>query len=156
MSDSPPEPYDQFTAIILQIFRANGQMLSWGDRFAAPFNLTSARWQMLGALAGAPRALSAPQLAVTMGVTRQGAQKQLDLLLHEEMVEKLANPYHKRSPIYRLSAAGKVLYQRIEQEWNQHASQMRQTFSAEELTTALHVLNRIRELHLLPEERDAP
>ncbi|MEO5350183.1 MAG: MarR family winged helix-turn-helix transcriptional regulator [Magnetococcus sp. YQC-3] len=148
------DPLDSFTAIILQIFRSNGQMIGWGDRFAAPFGLTSARWQMLGALAMASRPMSAPQLASNMGVTRQGAQKQLDRLLHEGMIEKLANPYHKRSPVYQLTVAGKERYQRIAQEWNRHATRMQQAFAAEELATVLRVLSRIRELHQYPEERE--
>jgi hypothetical protein len=28
----------------------NGRLIEWGDRFGAPFGLTSARWRMLGAV----------------------------------------------------------------------------------------------------------
>lgn len=143
---------DLFTATILQLFRASGQMISWGDGFAAPFDQTSARWQMLGALALAPQPLTAPQLAVNMGVTRQGAQKQLNLLLDEGLIEKQPNPYHKRSPFYRLTATGSALYRRIESGWNRHVDRMSQLFTAEELATTLQVLSRISELHQSPEE----
>lgn len=156
MSDSPNTLRDQFTATILQVFRTNGQVLTWGDRFAAAFDLTSARWQMLGALALAPRPLTSPQLAVTMGVTRQGAQKQLDLLLADGLVEKQANPYHKRSPLYQLTAAGQAQYLRIANAWNRHAEQVSQEFSAKDLATTLKVLSRINELHPLDQEGNAP
>jgi DNA-binding MarR family transcriptional regulator len=148
---------DQFTATILQIFRANGQLISWGDRFAAPFELTSARWQMLGAIALTPEPLTTPQLAINMGVTRQGAQKQLNLLLDEGLVQKKTNPTHKRSPFYQLTNSGKTLYQQIESLWNQHATQMASNFSPEELATALKVLSQINTLYQASEqENDTP
>lgn len=147
MSDQSLAPPDDFTTVILQIFRTNGQMIAWGDSFAAPFDITSARWQMLGALAVSPMALTAPQIAFNMGVTRQGAQKQLNLLLDEELVQKQPNPYHKRSPFYQLTNKGQTLYQHVAAEWNQHAQKVRQRFSTQELTTTLKVLNRISELH---------
>ncbi len=150
MSDSRSR--DQFTATILQLFRTNGQMLSWGDRFSAPFGLTSARWQMLGALALADQPLTAPQIAINMGVTRQGVQKQLNALMSEELIEKQANPYHKRSPIYRLTTGGQALFQRIDSAWNRHADHMNTEFSADELATTRQVLNRIHELHQSAEE----
>lgn len=36
---------------VVALFHANGKMLEWGDAFAAPFGLTRARWQILGAVA---------------------------------------------------------------------------------------------------------
>ena len=37
--------------LVLGIFRLNGQIAAWGDRFAAASQLTTARWQVLGAIA---------------------------------------------------------------------------------------------------------
>ncbi|WP_404419292.1 MarR family winged helix-turn-helix transcriptional regulator [Marinospirillum sp.] len=147
MSDRSTTPPDDFTAVILQVFRTNGQMIAWGDHFSAPFGLTSARWQMLGALALSPAPLTAPQIAFNMGVTRQGAQKQLNLLLDEELAQKQPNPYHKRSPFYQLTDKGQALYQRVATDWNQHAKEVGQAFSSQELATTLKVLSRISELH---------
>ena len=131
-------------------------MIGWGDRFSSNFEITSARWQMLGALALSPKPLTAPQVANQMGVTRQGAQKQLNLLLDEGLVEKQANPYHKRSPFYRLTKSGNALYQRIADDWERHAERVGQAFSREELTTTLAVLNRIHTLHPHKEEGETP
>lgn len=152
MSKPAPIRRDPFTTAILHLFRANGQMLDWGDRFAAPFDLTSARWQMLGALAMASQPLTAPQIAVNMGVTRQGVQKQLNRLLQDGLVERVPNPSHKRSPGYRLSDSGNALYQRIDTAWSRHAEEMRGLFPENELTTAIRFLDRICELHHTPEK----
>ncbi|MBF0614147.1 MAG: MarR family transcriptional regulator [Magnetococcales bacterium] len=138
---------DLFTTTILSVFRANGRMIQWGDRFAAPFAVTSARWQVLGALGIAAHPLTAPQIAVNMGVTRQGVQKQLNVLLQEGLIEKHVNPYHKRSPYYRLSAVGSDLYARIDHAWDRHAEQMMTRFAPGELSLAIQVLERISDLH---------
>ena len=76
-----PEPRAAaITQLTLTVFRLNGMLLHWGDQVVEPLGLTSARWQMLGALALASTPLTAPQVGEAMGVTRQGAQKQLNLL----------------------------------------------------------------------------
>ena len=68
---------DVVTEIILSVFRLNAQLLEQGDRLVKPLRLTSARWQVLGAIAMAGEPQTAPQIAAAMGVTRQGVQKQL-------------------------------------------------------------------------------
>lgn len=122
-------------------------MVEWGDRFAAPLELTSARWQMLGALALAKEPLSSPRIAEYMGVTRQGAQKQLNLLLEGGLVERLPNPGNLRSPLYRLSETGKSKYSEVEAYWRAHARSLSTHLTAQELDVAEKVLNRIAALH---------
>lgn len=151
MSASEP---NQLTATILTIFRANGQLLAWGDRFVAPHGLTSARWQMLGAIKLAGQPQTAPQIATSMGVTRQGAQKQLNLLIEAGLIEKRPNPAHLRSPLYQLTDAGQVLYQRVDEHWRAHATAISAHFNAEELATVRGVLDRICQLHPLSSEGD--
>jgi DNA-binding MarR family transcriptional regulator len=94
------------TDIMLTIFRVNGRLLEKGDQLVAPLNLTSARWQVLGAVAMAGKPLTAPQVAEAMGVTRQGAQKQLNKLEEEDFLEMLPNPRHERSPLFALTDKG--------------------------------------------------
>lgn len=142
-----PTKADQLTAATLAVFRLNGAMLHWGDRFAAPHGLTSARWQMLGALALAERPQSAPQIGARMGVTRQAAQRQLDLLEQEGLVEPLANPQHKRSPLYRLTAQGTSAYQALDRQWRQHAQALASRFSTGEIEATLHVLSTLLQAH---------
>ena len=105
------------TALTLTVFRLHGTLLQWGDALVAPLGLTSARWQMLGALALAGTPLTAPQVGDAMGVTRQGAQKQLNLLLEQGLVQAQLNPAHRRSPRYVLTPRGQQLYARAEAAW---------------------------------------
>jgi DNA-binding MarR family transcriptional regulator len=94
------------TDIMLTVFRVNGRLLEKGDQLVRPLNLTSARWQVLGAVAQAGKPLSVPQVAEAMGITRQGVQKQLNKLAKEGFVEQSRNPRHERSPFYILTELG--------------------------------------------------
>ncbi|WP_051938793.1 MarR family winged helix-turn-helix transcriptional regulator [Luteibacter sp. 9135] len=120
----------------------NGLLLAWGDQFAARFGLTSARWQMLGAIALADRPLTAPQLATNMGVTRQAALKQLNLLAAEELVVAQPNRSHKRSPIYTLSDSGSALFQAIDAEWQALARSAGADMTSKELHVVAAVFAR--------------
>lgn len=105
-STSGTSSADALTGIMLSIFRLNARLLEAGNRLVAPIRLTSSRWQILGAisLAGEPR--TAPQIAAAMGITRQGAQKQLDLALTDGLVASAPNPRHERYPLYALTPQG--------------------------------------------------
>ena len=108
------------TDIMLMVFRLNARLLEQGDQLVAPLQLSSARWQVLGAVAIAGQPLSAPQIADAMGVTRQGVQKQLNRMLDEGLFEIRPNPRHERSPLYALTETGLSAYgnaMRLHQQW---------------------------------------
>lgn len=124
---SPPAPdanTQALTELALLVFRLNGVLLHWGDALVEPLGLTSARWQMLGAIALAGKPLTAPQVGQAMGVTRQGAQKQLNLLLELGLVASHPNPAHQRSPLYVLTPKGRQLYNQAVALWMERAAAM--------------------------------
>src|SRR5262249_61376318 len=65
----------RLTELILATFRLNGALLSRGDRLVRDIGLTSARWQVLGAVALEGRPLSVAQIARRMGLSRQAVQR---------------------------------------------------------------------------------
>lgn len=87
-----------------------------------------------------------------MGVTRQGVQKQLSLLMEEGLAARLPNPQHKRSPFYRLTKSGTALYRRIDDEWNRYVAEVSGALSVEDLAVTAWVLGRINELHPLDDQ----
>ncbi|MCC7462855.1 MAG: MarR family transcriptional regulator [Gammaproteobacteria bacterium] len=135
------------TRLTLTVFRLNGLLLHWGDRLVEPLGLTSARWQMLGAIALAQRPLTAPQIGDAMGVTRQGAQKQLNLLLEQGLVETRLNPAHSRSPLYALKPRGLALYRRAEAMWAAKAAELTKVVPVAQALAATQTLESI--LHQL-------
>lgn len=145
-----PNKQTLITDTVIQIFRTNGQLLHWGDGLTGQFDLTSARWQMLGALVFSDHPMTAPQMANSMGVTRQGALKQLNLLEAESLVAKHPNPMNKRSPLYQLTDEGKARYQQIQNGWHRHLENIEQAFSSTDLQTTLRVLEKLKDLHETP------
>lgn len=131
------------STLALTVFRMNGVLLHWGDRLVEPLGLTSARWQMLGAIALADTPLTAPQVGEAMGVTRQGAQKQLNLLLEQGMLESRPNPAHRRSPLYSLTPRGRVLYERADALWSVQAARLAALIPAAQVQTATQTLTAI-------------
>jgi DNA-binding MarR family transcriptional regulator len=102
------------TNLILEVFRLNGRLLVSGDRLIAGLGLTSARWQVLGAihLAEAPQPVS--WLARSMGLNRQGVQRVVNELETQGLVEFKPNPHHRRAHLVVLTKKGKSAYSAAE------------------------------------------
>lgn len=135
--------------ISLHIFRLNGLLHEWGNQFAQPFGLNTSRWQILGAIALAESAPNIPQIADKMGITRQGALKQVNLLIEENLIVALPNPQHKRSPIYALTEQGQIQFEQIFTHWQQHAAQVATHFHPDDLTATLRVLGQLGQHYAL-------
>lgn len=142
-----PTKADTLTTISLSVFRLNGQLVEWGNHFSQPHGLSTARWQVLGAIALAPQPPNVPQIAAAMGVTRQGVLKQVNLLVEEGLVQALPNPAHKRSPLYALTPVGQTSFDAIDARWNKHAQKMAAEFSAVDLAAAARVLSVLSQLY---------
>jgi DNA-binding MarR family transcriptional regulator len=127
--------------LMISIFRVNARLLEKGDHLVAPLELTSARWQVLGAVALAATPLSTPQIAEAMGISRQGAQKQLNRMLDEGLFEVQANPRHLRSPLYALTEQGRHKFEqamRLQSAW---AANLAEGLSLNELESAVRLMN---------------
>ena len=105
------EAGEAVTALILDVFRLNGRLLVAGDRLVAELGLTSARWQILGAIAYAERPESVAWHARTMGLHRQGIQRIANELEAEGIVEFKPNPHHKRAHLMVLTQKGTKLFE---------------------------------------------
>ena len=127
--------------LVVQIFRVNGALTAWGDRFAAESGLTTARWQVLGAISMVKEPSTSPQIAERMGITRQGVQKQLNLLRDEGLVMPIGNPAHKRSPRYLLTEYGERKLEEIRKRWRQQVEQWSGAHQHESVSAALKTLD---------------
>jgi DNA-binding MarR family transcriptional regulator len=102
---------EALTDLILEVFRLNGRLLAAGDALTRPFGETSARWQVLGAIAEEPATVAS--IARTMGLARQSVQRTVDVLEHDGIVEFADNPAHRRARLVRLSRRGRRILDRI-------------------------------------------
>lgn len=142
-----PTKVDKLTSIALSVFRLNGQLIEWGNQFSQPHGLTSARWQVLGAISLAPQTPNIPQIAAAMGVTRQGVLKQINLLVDEGLVQHHPNPMHKRSPLYSLTKKGATAYQALTEQWQKYVQEVAAEFRSTDLDAAIRVLSSMSQVH---------
>lgn len=127
--------------LIISIFRLNGRIVEWGDLLGAPLGLTSARWQIMGAIGLAGEPLTAPQISSAMGVTRQGAQKQLNILMEEGLIKQMPNPRHDRSYLYALTSLGKEAAGKMESAYAAWLDEVTSGLSGQALVDACELLN---------------
>ena len=116
MSPSRTAAGEAATSVILSTFRLNGLLLDAGDRLSADHGLTSARWQVLGAIALSDRPLTVPQIARRMGLTRQSVHATVDRLVGSGLIELIPNDDHVRSPLVRLTPPGEEAYRVLDRE----------------------------------------
>lgn len=138
------DPAEAVTALILEVFRLNGRLLATGDRLVARLDLTSARWQVLGAIALSPAPEPVARLARIMGLNRQGVQRIVNELAEEGMVAFRDNPHHRRARLVVLTPKGRAAYEaagRLQQPW---AQALAQGIEAEDLVAATRLLERVR------------
>jgi len=95
---------ERFTQILLETFRFNGALIAAGDQLTRDFGLTSATWQILGAIHEAP--LTMAQIARDKGLTRQSVRRTTSLLEARGFVELRENPGHRRARLVTLSEKG--------------------------------------------------
>lgn len=131
------------TDLILETFRLNGRLLAAGDHLTNDLGLTSARWQVVGAIEEVP--LPVAQIARNMGLTRQAVQRVANVLADEGLVRFEENPNHRRAQLVRLTAEGQDALAEVNRrqvEWsNRHAKNL----SLEEIEEALQVLRTFRQ-----------
>ena len=103
-------PRKALTQLVIEVFRLNGELLAAGDVLVADLGLTSARWQVLGAIAFSPVALPVAHLARNMGLTRQAVQRSVDEMRGDGLIRLEPNPHHRRAMLVTMTASGEAAY----------------------------------------------
>ncbi|AMA57825.1 MarR family winged helix-turn-helix transcriptional regulator [Bradyrhizobium sp. CCGE-LA001] len=98
---------DALTNLLLDLFRLNSLLLTAGDHLVAKLGLTSARWQILGAIVDAERPQPVAWLARDLGANRQNVQRIVNDLHAEGLVAFEANPHHRRAQLVVLTDKGR-------------------------------------------------
>jgi len=134
---------EKATEVILAAFRANGLLLAAGDLLAAEHGLTSARWQVIGAIALEQRPLTVPQIARRMGLTRQSVHNTVNRLLADGMAELVSNTDHRRSQLVCLTGHGRARFRAVDEKQAAWVNQLAAGLSTSELDTAARVLGEL-------------
>jgi DNA-binding MarR family transcriptional regulator len=131
------------TEVILATFRVNGRLLEAGDRLSAPHGLTSARWQVLGAIALSNHALTVPQVARRMGLARQSVHATVDRLVRDGLVELVPNDDHRRSQLVSLTELGRETYEALDRDQGVWIDDLTSGSARQDLDTAHRVLDEL-------------
>lgn len=102
---------ETLTQLILETFRFNGLLNSAGDRLTKELGLSSALWQVLGAVR--EEALPVAQIARNMGLTRQSVRRTANVLKTRGFVEFRENPNHKRAKLVVLTSSGRNVLDQV-------------------------------------------
>jgi DNA-binding MarR family transcriptional regulator len=133
------------TNLVLDLFRLNNQLLAAGDRLIAPLGLTSARWQILGAIVAADYPQPVAWLARNLGAHRQNVQRIINDLTKEGLVAFETNPHHRKAQLVILTNKGKQAFDaamRLQAPWSDSLSE---GLSVKNIETAHQVILALRE-----------
>src|SRR3954466_7252582 len=126
---------DALTGLILDLFRLNSRLLIAGDRLVAPLGLTSARWQILGAIVAAERPQPVAWLARDLGANRQNVQRIVNDLHADGLVAFETNPHHRRAQLVVLTDKGRQAFEAAMELQAPWIEQLSDGLSVKELET---------------------
>jgi DNA-binding MarR family transcriptional regulator len=132
------------TELILEVFRLNGRLLVAGDRLVSRLGLTSARWQVLGAIALAERPEPVAWLARSMGLNRQGVQRIVNELAAEGYVALAPNPHHRRARLVVLTAKGRTAFAAVDRLQTPWVNALAKGIGAEDIAAAKEIIAKLR------------
>jgi DNA-binding MarR family transcriptional regulator len=133
------------TELILESFRLNGRLLAAGDALVRDLGLTSARWQVLGAIALSPVPLPVSHIARNMGLSRQNVQRIANELEAQGTVCFGPNPHHQRAKLVALTARGRALHEAAADRQKPWAAALGEGLAAHDVETATALLRSLRD-----------
>jgi DNA-binding MarR family transcriptional regulator len=132
------------TRLVLETFRLNGRLLSAGDALVDDIGLTSARWQVIGAIAESSVPLPVAHIARKMGLTRQTVQWLANEMKRDGLVRFEANPAHRRAQLVVLTPRGRASYRAAMKRQRAWVQQLAVGLSLEQIEAARSTLLTIR------------
>jgi|TARA_B100000519_G_scaffold198227_1_gene207260 DNA-binding MarR family transcriptional regulator len=143
--DKHSELSEAATDLILEVFRFNGALLNSGDNLVRDLGLTSARWQVLGAIVLEERDLTVAQIARRMGLARQSVQRVVNDLVDSDLLMYSENPDHKRAKLVGLTHKGAETYRLADQRQIRWAKALTDGITIKDLKTSLSIIRCLEE-----------
>lgn len=137
------EDANDFTKLILEVFRVNGLLIEAGNLLCAPVDLSSARWQVLGVVEHGPAPVAT--VARIMGLARQSVQQTADALERDGLIEYRENPHHRRAKLMVLTPQGRDALDYVQERLTEWSERIGGELDPDDLTTALALLRHLSE-----------
>ncbi len=132
------------SAIVDEIMRARGRLLSATADFGAAEGLTGSQNTVLTAVAEAVRPPTVPQIGRSLGHTRQAIQQIADSLVAQGLIEAVDNPDHKRAKLLRLTERGHEVHAAVERRSRAWQVRIAEGIDPAELAAAASTLRLLR------------
>lgn len=132
------------TDLVLETFRLNGRLLAAGDKLIKHLGLSSARWQVLGAIHLSEIPQTVAGLARSMGLTRQAVQRIANQLEKDGLLAFEHNPQHRRAKLVVFTEKGKRAYMAADREQIEWINDLCRDVSAQDIGCALKVMEDLR------------
>ena len=133
---------DAVTHLIFELFRLNGRLVAAGDRLTADLGLSTARWQVLGAIKFGVFTVS--QISRAMGLTRQAVQRVVHDLVGLGLVSLADNPRHRRASLVQLTEAGRAVIKKMDRRQAEWSDWLADAATVASIEAAAHVLMDLR------------
>jgi len=136
---------EAMTPLILDLLRLNSLILTSGDRLVAGLGLTSARWQILGAIDAADRPQPVAWLARDIGGNRQNVQRIVNDLHRDGLVTFEPNPHHRRAHLVVMTEKGRKAFaaaMKLQTPWVNHLTE---GLTVDEIGSVRRVVAALRE-----------
>lgn len=147
---------EALTGLILDFFRLNSLIQTSGDRLVARLGLTSARWQILGAILAAERPQPVAWLARDLGANRQNVQRIINDLEREGLVTFETNPHHRRAQLVVLTEKGQRAFDEAMDLQAPLVNNLSDGLSVKDIATVDRVVKAMRARLEYQDEREAP
>ncbi len=145
---------DLLTNLMLDLFRLNSLLLTAGDRLVAHLSLTSARWQILGAIVSAERPQPVAWIARDLGSNRQNVQRIINDLHNDGLVVFEPNPHHRRAQLVVLTDKGRQAFDAAMELQIPWVNRLSEGFAVKELETVHRAITSLRKKLRVSDESD--
>jgi DNA-binding MarR family transcriptional regulator len=132
------------TELIVETFRLNGRLLEAGDDLVRDVGLTSARWQVLGAIVASANPLPVSHIARNMGLTRQAVQRLANDLGRNGLVRFAPNPHHERARLLAMTDSGAKAFKTAMARQVPWVNRLAKGMDPDDIAAAVRVLGRLR------------
>lgn len=145
MGDKKRTPAGEaLTNMMLDLFQLNSLILTTGDRLVSSLGLTSARWQILGAIKAAQTPQPVAWIARNLGGNRQNVQRIVNSLEKEGLVVFEPNPHHKRAQLVLLTTKGEKAFESAMELQKPWVNQISNGLKVKDIEAMHNVVNALR------------
>jgi DNA-binding MarR family transcriptional regulator len=131
------------TKLIPDLLGLNNRILAAGDLLVAELGLTSARWQILGAIVAAEHPKTVAWLARDIGGHRQNVQRIVNDLKKDKLVELSPNPNHLRAPLVMMTRKGSKAFNAAMQLQSAWVNKLAEGLTVEDADKAHKVIKKL-------------